>query len=148
MACANSGDQEPREILHRCSPPRSHPDGDRLREDIHRRKLHLPPREIWRSEAHLFLVDRGNLGKQTLSEFQQFVSPVNHYKFTEEYIVQRLTSNSLDTSARVVIGTIQRVYSMLKGEKEPAPDLDDLPIESADSLFKQPLPVEYNPDHA
>jgi len=93
----------------------------------------------------LFLVDRGNLGDQTLKEFQQFVSPVNNYKFTEEYIVQRLSSNQLDTSARVVIGTIQRVYSMLKGEKEPAPDLDDLPIEGAETLFKQPVPVEYNP---
>ena len=93
----------------------------------------------------LFLVDRGNLGRQTLKEFQQFVSPVNNYKFTEEYIVQHLSSNSLDKSARVVIGTIQRIYSMLKGEKEPAPDLDDLPIESAETLFKQPVPVEYNP---
>ena len=93
----------------------------------------------------LFLVDRGNLGDQTLKEFQQFVSPVNNYKFTEEYIVQRLNSNTLDKSARVVIGTIQRIYSMLKGEQEPAPDLDDLPIESAETLFKQPVPVEYNP---
>ncbi|HEX5397575.1 MAG TPA: DEAD/DEAH box helicase family protein, partial [Verrucomicrobiae bacterium] len=118
----------------------------------------------------LFLVDRGNLGDQTLKEFQQFVSPVNNYKFTEEYIVQRLSSNQLDTSARVVIGTIQRIYSMLKGETETAADLDDLPIESLESLaqslssatghprpsdgrgaggegslFKQPVPVEYNP---
>ncbi len=93
----------------------------------------------------LFLVDRGNLGDQTLKEFQQFVSPVNNYKFTEEYIVQRLSSNKLDTSARVVIGTIQRVYSMLRCEKEPAPDLDDLPIEAAETLFKKPVPVEYNP---
>ena len=93
----------------------------------------------------LFLVDRGNLGDQTLKEFQQFVSPVNNYKFTEEYIVQRLSSNQLDTSARVVIGTIQRIYSMLKGETETAPDLDDLPIESAETLFKEPVPVEYNP---
>jgi type I restriction enzyme R subunit len=93
----------------------------------------------------LFLVDRGNLGRQTLTEFQQFVSPVNNYKFTEEYIVQHLTSNTLDKTARVVIGTIQRVYSMLKGEKEPAPDLDDLPIEAAEILFKKPVPVEYNP---
>ena len=94
----------------------------------------------------LFLVDRGNLGRQTLKEFQQFVSPVNNYKFTEEYIVQHLNGNSLDKSARVVIGTIQRIYSMLKGEKEPAPDLDDLPIEAAETLFKQPVPVKYNPD--
>ncbi|MDD2709866.1 MAG: type I restriction-modification enzyme R subunit C-terminal domain-containing protein [Verrucomicrobiae bacterium] len=93
----------------------------------------------------LFLVDRGNLGEQTLKEFQQFVSPVNNYKFTEEYIVQHLTSNTLDKSARVVIGTIQRLYSMLKGEAEPAPDLDDLAIDSAESLYKEPVPVEYNP---
>ena len=94
----------------------------------------------------LFLVDRGNLGRQTLKEFQQFVSPVNNYKFTEEYIVQHLSGNSLDKSARVVIGTIQRIYSMLKGEKEPAPDLDDLPIAAAETLFKKPVPVEYNPN--
>jgi type I restriction enzyme R subunit len=93
----------------------------------------------------LFLVDRGNLGEQTLKEFQQFVSPVNNYKFTEEYIVQHLTGNQLDQSARVVIGTIQRLYSMLKGEEQPAPDLDDLPIDAAERLFKEPVPVEYNP---
>ena len=92
----------------------------------------------------LFLVDRGNLGNQTLTEFQQFVSPVNNYKFTEEYIVQRLSSNAIDRSARVAIATIQRVYSMLKGEVETPPDLDDLPIESAEQLFKKPVPVEYN----
>src|SRR5674476_1158015 len=34
---------------------------------------------------------------------------------------------------------------MLKGEQEPAPDLDDLPIEAAETLFKKPVPVEYNP---
>ena len=98
-----------------------------------------------RAHRVLFLVDRGNLGRQTLKEFQQFVSPVNNYKFTEEYIVQHLTSNTLDKSARVVIGTIQRIYSMLKGEPAPAPDLDDLPIDAAETLFKQPVPVEYNP---
>ena len=93
----------------------------------------------------LFLVDRGNLGKQTLTEFQQFNSPVNNYKFTEEFIVQRLTSNTLDSSARVVISTVQRLYSMLKGEFEPPPDLDDLGIDAAESLYKEPVPVEYNP---
>jgi type I restriction enzyme R subunit len=97
-----------------------------------------------RAKRVLFLVDRGNLGKQTHREFQDFVSPVNNYKFTEEYIVQRLSSNTLDSSARVVIGTIQRIYSMLKGETEPPPDLDNLPIDAAE-LFKKPLPVEYNP---
>jgi type I restriction enzyme R subunit len=31
----------------------------------------------------LFLVDRNNLGNQTLDEFQRFISPVNGYEFTE-----------------------------------------------------------------
>jgi type I restriction enzyme R subunit len=35
----------------------------------------------------LFLVDRNNLGAQTLNEFQQFVSPVNGDKFIEGYTV-------------------------------------------------------------
>ncbi|MBI4001499.1 MAG: DEAD/DEAH box helicase family protein, partial [Nitrospira defluvii] len=65
----------------------------------------------------LFLVDRGNLGDQTLKEFQQYVSPYNNFKFTEEFIVQRLTGNQLDTTARVCISTIQRMYSMLKGRE-------------------------------
>jgi len=92
----------------------------------------------------LFLVDRGNLGDQTLKEFQQYQSPDNNFKFTEEYIVQRLTSNTLDTTARVCICTIQRMFSMLKGRDLP----DELDEESADrlgTLFKQPEPVEYNP---
>ncbi|MHB1589617.1 MAG: type I restriction endonuclease subunit R, partial [Metallibacterium scheffleri] len=92
----------------------------------------------------LFLVDRGNLGDQTLKEFQQYQSPDNNFKFTEEYIVQRLTSNTLDTTARVCICTIQRMFSMLKGRDLP----DDLDEESADrlgTLFKQPEPIEYNP---
>ncbi|MFQ5681909.1 MAG: DEAD/DEAH box helicase family protein [Candidatus Binatia bacterium] len=93
----------------------------------------------------LFLVDRGNLGEQTFKEFDQFVSPVNNYKFTEEFIVQHLKRNVLDDSSRVVISTVQRLYSMLKGEAEPPPDLDDLRIDAAESLYKEPLPVEYNP---
>jgi type I restriction enzyme, R subunit len=42
----------------------------------------------------LFLVDRNNLGKQTLNEFQQFVSPYNNYKFTEEYHTLTTVRNS------------------------------------------------------
>ncbi len=67
----------------------------------------------------LFLVDRGNLGRQTKKEFDQYISPVNNYKFGEEYIVQHLTSNQLDKTARVCISTIQRMYSMLKGRELP-----------------------------
>jgi len=93
----------------------------------------------------LFLVDRGNLADQTLKEFQQYVSPYNNFKFTEEYIVQRMSSNTLDTTARVCICTIQRMFSMLKGKELPE-DLEESSIEGLGSLFKQQEPIEYNPD--
>jgi type I restriction enzyme, R subunit len=75
----------------------------------------------------LFLVDRGNLADQTLKEFQQYVSPYNNFKFSEEYIVQRLQGNQIDTTARVCICTLQRMYSMLKGKELP-PDLEEVPV--------------------
>jgi type I restriction enzyme R subunit len=62
----------------------------------------------------LFLVDRDNLGDQTLKEFQQFVTPDNGRKFTELYNVQHLQSAQLDRVSRVCISTIQRLYSMLR----------------------------------
>ena len=92
----------------------------------------------------LFLVDRGNLGDQTLKEFQQYASPYNNFKFTEEYIVQRLSSNTLDTTARVCICTIQRMYSILKGKDLPE-DLEEESVDQIGGLFKQPEPIEYNP---
>ena len=94
----------------------------------------------------LFLVDRGNLGKQAFKEFQQFVTPDDGRKFTELYNVQYMQSNKLDTVSRVCITTIQRLYSMLKGEPELPEDLEEKSgFELAESLFKEPLPVVYNP---
>src|SRR5437660_1169212 len=88
----------------------------------------------------LFLVDRGNLGDQTLippSRDQQFVTPDDGRKFTELYNVQHLQrsqreavrhrrearrvdareridqSAQLDRVSRVCISTIQRLYSIL-----------------------------------
>ncbi len=66
----------------------------------------------------LFLVDRKTLGDQTEDEFQRFASPYNAYKFTEEFVVQHLKKNATDPAAKVVITTIQRLYSILKGEAE------------------------------
>ena len=92
----------------------------------------------------LFLVDRGNLGKQTLKEFQQYVSPYNNYKFSEEYIVQRLTSKNLDKTARVCICTIQRLYSMLKGEELQEID-EEGSIQGLENVYDDVPPIEYNP---
>ena len=93
----------------------------------------------------LFLVDRGNLGRQTKKEFDQYVSPYNNYKFGEEYIVQHLTSNQIDKTARVCICTIQRMYSMLKGRELPE-EADEESTGRVESLFdKAPEPIDYNP---
>ncbi|XXY17163.1 type I restriction-modification enzyme R subunit C-terminal domain-containing protein [Sorangium sp. So ce216] len=93
----------------------------------------------------LFLVDRDNLGRQALKEFQQYVAPDDGRKFTELYNVQRLTSNKLDPVARVVITTIQRLYSMLKGDADLPPEAEELGLASLSEMLKEPVPVAYNP---
>lgn len=92
----------------------------------------------------LFLVDRGNLARQTKKEFDAWASPHNAYKFGEEFIVQHLQGNQLDKNARVVICTIQRMFSMLKGKDLPI-DADEESTEGAEALFKDPEPIGYNP---
>src|SRR5437899_2471801 len=47
----------------------------------------------------LFLVDRGNLGDQTLKEFQQFVTPDDGRKFTELYNASTCKARSSTVSA-------------------------------------------------
>ena len=91
-----------------------------------------------KAERVLFLVDRANLGRQTLKEFQQFTTPDDGRKFSELYNVQLLSSNKIDPAARVVITTVQRLYSILKGEEELAPELD----EASGAELEPPGPVE------
>lgn len=93
----------------------------------------------------LFLVDRANLGRQALREFQQYTTPDDGRKFTELYNVQHLQSQNIDDVAKVTISTIQRMYSMLKGEKEYDETAEEF------STFEQkvdetPVEVKYNPD--
>ena len=92
----------------------------------------------------LFLVDRSNLGRQTKKEFQQYVTPDDGRKFTELYNVQHLTSNTIDPVSKVCITTIQRLYSMLRGETEFEPEYEELSLFeiSPDGAEKE---VYYNP---
>ena len=92
----------------------------------------------------LFLVDRGNLGRQTLREFQGFTTPDEQRKFTELYNVQHLQSAHVDQVSRVCISTIQRVYSILKGE-ELDPDEEEVSGFDAAAFRREPAPVVYNP---
>jgi len=95
----------------------------------------------------LFLVDRSNLGQQALGEFQRYVTPDDGRKFTELYNVQHLHSNHIDPVARVCITTIQRLYSMLQGEEELDPELEERSaFDTLSALVKTPVPVAYNPN--
>jgi type I restriction enzyme R subunit len=94
----------------------------------------------------LFLVDRSNLGRQALKEFQAYTTPDDGRKFHELYNVAKLSSNRIDPVNKVVITTIQRLYSILKGEPEFDASLEE---ESAfdghgSALVRGPQPVVYN----
>lgn len=92
----------------------------------------------------LFLVDRTNLGEQAEKEFQAFRSPDDNRKFTELYNVQRLTTQTIGASTKVVITTIQRLYSMLRGEQDfDAANEDGSPFAGA-AAPAEALPVAYN----
>jgi len=95
----------------------------------------------------LFLVDRSNLGRQTLKEFQQYVTPDDGRKFSELYNVQHLQSNTGDPVSRVCITTIQRLYSMLAGEAEFNPENEEGSLfETGGLLDREPAKeVRYNP---
>jgi type I restriction enzyme R subunit len=96
----------------------------------------------------LFLVDRSNLGKQTKLEFDKFSIPETKRKFPAEYNVQHLTSNTVDTTSRVCISTVQRIFSILKGDKEMDEELDqkstyELPVLApVEVLYNQALPPD------
>lgn len=93
----------------------------------------------------LFLVDRGNLGEQAEKEFRNFRTPDDNRIFTELYNVQRLTSNTIGSADKVVISTIQRMYSMLKGDEEFDPETEEESMFEREPLAaREPLPVVYN----
>ncbi len=76
----------------------------------------------------LFLVDRNNLAEQTIAEFQNYRTPGDGRRFTELYNVDKLTSAGMLGSSDVVVSTIQRVYSVLRGHEvtdQDDPNLDD-----------------------
>ncbi|CCH74169.1 Type III restriction enzyme, res subunit [Nostocoides australiense Ben110] len=76
----------------------------------------------------LFLVDRNNLAEQTIAEFQNYRTPGDGRRFTEIYNVDKLTSAGMLGSSDVVVSTIQRVYSVLRGQEvtdQDDPNLDD-----------------------
>ncbi len=91
----------------------------------------------------LFLVDRSNLGRQALREFQQYETPDDGRKFTDLYNVQLLQSHTIDPVPKVVISTIQRMFSVLKGDQNYE-DTNDEFSSFEDFQDETPIEVKYN----
>ncbi len=98
-----------------------------------------------RARRVLFMVDRTNLGLQALREFRQYVTPDDGRKFGELYNVQLMTSNVLDPVSKVCITTVQRLYSMLRGEETFDESLEARPLARLAAIFgDRPREVVYN----
>ena len=93
----------------------------------------------------LFLVDRNNLGRQALREFQNYTTPDDGRKFTGLYNVQHLTSNAIDPISKVCISTIQRLYAMLKDEHDYESDDEESSDFEQETEDSPPQEVVYNP---
>ena len=91
----------------------------------------------------LFLVDTRNLGEQAEQEFMAYLPNDDNRKFTELYNVQRLRSSYVATDSQVCISTIQRLYSILKGE-ELDEAAEEIHPDEIDWAKRKPLPVVYN----
>ena len=95
----------------------------------------------------LFLVDRANLGRQAVREFEDFTVPDDRRKFTELYNVRRLATSRLDiadeTATKVHVSTIQRLYSILRGDDDYDESLDEQT--GFETAPDQPVEVSYNP---
>jgi type I restriction enzyme, R subunit len=83
----------------------------------------------------LFLVDRNNLAKQTMAEFENYRTPDDGRRFTELYNVNRLNRGPMPESTALAISTIQRVFKALRNEEvgeRDDPELDgwvpDIPV--------------------
>lgn len=88
----------------------------------------------------LFLVDRNNLADQTLAEFQNYTTPDDGRRFGEVYNVDKLTGAGMLPSSNVVISTIQRVHSVLRGHDVAPTDDPGLDGYVPDS----PVTVQYS----
>ena len=92
----------------------------------------------------LFLVDTRGLGEQAEREFLAYRPTDDNRSFSQIYGVHRLKSAYIPEGVQICIGTIQRMYSILRGEEldESAEETSFNEVESADS--RPPKEVVYN----
>lgn len=92
----------------------------------------------------LFLVDTRDLGEQAEREFLAYTPTDDPRSFSQIYGVRRLTNSYIPSDVQVCISTIQRMYSVLKGEEldESAEETSFAEFTTAES--KAPKEVVYN----
>lgn len=93
----------------------------------------------------LFLVDRNNLGKQAEGEFGTFRLTENGEVFSTIFAVNRLRSSSIPSDSSVIISTIQRLFSFLKGDaiEDNEDDDENEPTEEVALPPNPNLPHDY-----
>lgn len=91
----------------------------------------------------LFLVDTKNLGEQAEEEFRKYKPNDDSRLFPELYNVVRLNSSNISDDTHVCISTIQRMYSILKGENLDENSEEISPSE-IDYRNQTPKEVVYN----
>ncbi len=94
----------------------------------------------------LFLVDTVNLGRQAEQEFLKYKPNDDARSFAEIYGVQRMQTASVPRDVQVCISTIQRMYSILKGEElsEQDEEAEETLRDEPQADRREPLPVKYN----
>ena len=90
----------------------------------------------------LFLVDTKNLGEQAEQEFLNYSPSDDGRFFSELYNVRRLNSSHIPGDAKVCISTIQRMYSILRGEEMDEESEQENPNERKN--IGKPRDVVYN----
>lgn len=92
----------------------------------------------------LFLVDTRNLGEQAEREFLAYTPNDDPRSFTQLYGVRRLNSSYIPKDDQICISTIQRMYSILKGEDIEGAE-EDVPSDGSEpDAVDIPKEVVYN----
>lgn len=92
----------------------------------------------------LFLVDTKSLGEQAEREFLAYTPNDDPRSFSQLYGVRRLKSSYIPSDVQICISTIQRMYSILKGEELDESAEETSFAEYATANNRAPKEVVYN----
>lgn len=92
----------------------------------------------------LFLVDTKSLGEQAEREFLAYMPNDDNRSFSQIYGVRRLKNSYIPNDVQICISTIQRMYSILKGEELDESTEDESMYEQASADSQPVKEVVYN----